>query len=115
MSISYHYPVILEWKESSAPYAFPFKFNHSWLSNDDFVNMVKVEWPLLSLESFSSRMEGFSLKLRLLKEKVKSWTHAKALEMKDKSFLIEDEINNILTSSPSGLFTLQINDRLQSL
>ena len=77
--------------------------------------MVKAKWPQLSLGSFSSGMEVFSMKLRLLKEKVKSWTHAKALEMKDKSFLIEDEINNILTSSPSGLFTHQINDRLRSL
>ena len=77
--------------------------------------MVKAEWPQLSLGSFSSGMEGFSMKLKLLKEKVKSWTHAKALDMKDMSFLIENEINNILKSSPSGLFTHQINDRLQSL
>ena len=35
--------------------------------------------------------------------------------MKDKSILIEDEINFILNSSSSGLLSLQINDRLWSL
>ena len=35
--------------------------------------------------------------------------------MKDKSILIENEINFILNSSSSGLLSLQINDRLWSL
>ena len=60
-------------------------------------------------------MEEFSLKLRLLKEKVKSWTHHKTLEMKGKIIHIEDEINILLNSSFSGIFILQINNRLWSL
>ena len=55
------------------------------------------------------------LKLRLLKEKLKSWTRDKTLEMKYKSILIEDEINFILNSSSSSLVSLHINDRLRSL
>ena len=35
--------------------------------------------------------------------------------MKDKSLLIEDEINNILNSSSSGLLCHQNNERLRSL
>ena len=60
-------------------------------------------------------MEDFSLKLRLLKEKVKSWTYDKTLEMKDKRIHIEEEINIILNSSSTGLFVLQENNRLRSL
>ena len=114
-SVSDHYSVILEWMEPSASCSFPFKFNHFWLSNDDFVILVREAWPQLSQGSSTSGMEEFSLKLRLLKEKVKSWTRDKTLEMKDKSILIEDEINFILNSPSSSLLSLQINDRLLSL
>ena len=116
-AISDHFSVVLEWRESSSPCIFPFKFNHSWLDFDDFVNMIRKEWLLLPHDSSYSGMESFSRKLRLLKKKIKDWTHHKSLEMKDKSFLIETKIHNLISSSPTGIYsceTLSILNSLQS-
>ena len=40
-SILDHFPVILEWKESTSLCVYPFKFNHFWLANDEFVTLIK--------------------------------------------------------------------------
>ena len=74
----------------------PFKFNHSWLSNVDFVKMVRAEGPLLSLEAPDAGMDDLSLKLGLLERKVKVWTREKTLEMREKSIRIEEEIKSLL-------------------
>ena len=72
----------------------------------DFVKMVRVEWPLLTLEAPVDGMEDLSFKLRLLKRKVKDWTREKTLEMREKSFHIEEEIKSLLDSLTSGLLVL---------
>ena len=60
-------------------------------------------------------MEGLSKKLRLLKRKVKSWTHEKTLAMKGKILFIEEEIHKLLGSSVSGLLSTLENHRLSTL
>ena len=90
-------------------------FNHTWLTNEYFVSMVREAWPNLSNESITLGMETFLLKLCLLKEKVKVWTHDKSLQMKDKIILIEAEINNLLLSSSSGLLSVHDNNKLLDL
>ena len=113
-AISDHYPVILEWRESTTHCVFPFKFNHSWLAFDDFINMIKNEWSLLSKDSTVS-MDTLSLKLRLLKAKIKAWTFHKSLEIKDKSIVIEKEIHILLTSSHSSILSSESLSSLKAL
>ena len=93
----------------------PYKFNHSWMPNVDFVKMVRVEWPLLTPEAPVDGMEDLSFKLRLLKRKVKDWTREKTLEMREKSFHIEEEIKSLLNSSTLGLLCSWNNTRLLAL
>ena len=38
--ISDHFPILLDWKDDQSPVAFPFKFNQSWLDNEDFIQMI---------------------------------------------------------------------------
>ena len=45
--ISNHFPVLLEWMDHQNSCAYPFKFNQSWLGNEDFVHMIRSEWPLI--------------------------------------------------------------------
>ena len=101
--VSAHYPVLFEWIDHPVSCPFPLKFNHSWLTNEDFVQMIRSEWPLISSVNPVDAMEDLSIKLRLLKGKVKDWTRNKSLEMKDKSILLEDETNSLLDSSSSGI------------
>ena len=60
-------------------------------------------------------MEDLSVKLRLLKRKVKDWTRIKSLEMRDKSILIENEIKSLLDSSSSGILGARDHTRLLAL
>ena len=83
--------------------AYPFKFNHSWLENEDFVQMIHSEWPLIQSDSQMDVMYILSYKLRVLKDKVKSWTKFESLKMKDKSVFLEEEISSLLSSSHSEI------------
>ena len=113
--VSDHYPVLFEWMDHPVSCPLPFKFNHSWLSNEDFVKMIRSERPLFSSRNPVGAMEDLSVKLRLLKGKVKDWTRSKSLEMKDKSILIDDEIKVLLESSSSGIMGARHQSRPQAL
>ena len=60
-------------------------------------------------------MFELSFKLRLLKDKVKSWTKAEAWKMQDKSVFLEEEINYLLSSSDSAILINDQQLRLNSL
>ena len=77
--------------------------------------MIRSEWPLISSRSPMDAMEDLFAKLRLLKGKVKDWTRTKSMEMKDKSILLEDEINSLLKSSTSGILGTLDQSRLIAL
>ena len=77
--------------------------------------MVRAEWPLLPHGVPTSQMDDLSLKLRLLKRKVKCWTRDKTMEMKEKIIIIKEEITNLLESTISGLLSTQENNRLLAL
>ena len=68
--------------EEPSIHNFPFKFNHAWILDEDFSRMVKEEWTRLPLGDHTDEMDALSQKLRLLKRKVKAWTHSKSLVMK---------------------------------
>ena len=113
--VSDHYPVLFEWIDHHVSCSLPFKFNHSWLANKDFVKMIRSEWSLFSSVNPVDAMEDLSVKLRLLKGTVKDWTKNKTLEMKDKSILLEDDINTLLESSSSGILGASDQSRLKAL
>ena len=113
--ISDHFSVILDWQDHRTDCAFPFKFNQSWLSNEEFKKMIRAEWPLILSDNPMDPMFDLSYKLRVLKDKVKSWTKLEARKMQYKSFLLEEEINSLLSSSVSALLTNDQQLRLISL
>ena len=113
--LSDHFPVILDWQDHRSSCALPFKFNQSWLSNEDFKKMIRSEWPLIHSDNPLDPMFDLSFKLRSLKSKVKTWTQNEAQKMKDKSILLEEEINSLLSSSVSALLTNDQQLRLISL
>ena len=77
--------------------------------------MIRTEWSLFPSVNLVDAMEDLSVKLRLLKGKIKDWTKNKTLEMKDKSILLEDEINTLLESSSSGILGASDQSRLKAL
>ena len=113
--ISYHFPVLLEWMDQQNPCAYPFKFNQSWLGNEDFIQLIRMEWPLIRLDDSLDVMHAFSCKLRLLKEKVKPWIKEESKRLKDKSYFLEEEISSLLLSSHSAILKDDQHHRLISL
>ena len=103
--ISDHFPVLLDWLDQQSTCAYPFKFNQSWLVNEEFVKMIRAEWPLIRSDNSMDAMFELSFKLRVLKDKVKSWTKVEARKMKDKSVFLEEEINSLLSSSHSAILS----------
>ena len=113
--ISDHFLVLLDWLDQQSTCAYPFKFNQSWLANEEFTKMISAEWPLTHSDNSMDTMFEFSYKLSVLKDKVKSWTKAEARKMQDKSVFLEEEINSLLSSSDSAILTNDQQLRLNSL
>ena len=97
--ISDHFPIVLEWIGQQKPRGYPFKFNHTWLDNEDFVQMVHSEWSHIQPYPSQDSMNDLCYRLRILKDKVKTWTKSEAIKMKDKSVALEEEISSLLYSS----------------
>ena len=100
--LSDHFPVILDWLDHQTDCALPFKCNQSWLTNEEFIKMIRAEWPLILSDNPMDPMFDLSYKLWVLKDKVKTWTKLEARKMQDKSFLLEEEINSLLSSLVSA-------------
>ena len=82
-------------------------FNRAWFLDEDFTKMVKEEWPRLLPGDHMDEMDSLSQKLRLMKTKVKVWTRCKSSEMKKDFIALDSEIKNLLSSSVSGILTLE--------
>ena len=65
--------------------------------------MVRAEWPLFHSSDQLDDMKDLSFKIRLLKEKVKSWTKRETQKMKEKSSYLEDEIRSLLNLTQSAI------------
>ena len=113
--ISDHFPILLEWTSHQNPCAYPFKFNHSWLKNEDFNHLIRTEWPIIQLNEQMDDMKDMYIKLRILKEKVKSWTKKEAHMLKEKSAYLEEEICSILNLSQLAILSTDQQSRLISL
>ena len=77
--------------------------------------MVRTKWPLILSIDSKDAMNDLSIKLRLLKGKVRSWTKNETLKLKDKSAIMEDEINSLLHCSHSAILSAEEQCRLTSL
>ena len=77
--------------------------------------MIRTEWPHIHSDASLDAMNNLSFKLRLLKEKVKSWTKVESKKLKDKSVYLEDEISTILHSSQSAILNDEQQSRLSTL
>ena len=69
--ISDHYPVCLEWNKSLGSCNYPFKFNRSWLNDNDFFSWFTDRWSSLSPSPLGSELDHLTYKLSTLKLAIK--------------------------------------------
>ena len=58
----------------------PFKFDHSWLKNEELCEMIRVFWANIKCPGNLNVMYIFIYKLRVLKREFVSWTKGKTIE-----------------------------------
>ena len=85
---------------------YPYKFNHVWLKDHDFTQMVKKVWPLLQPANSEDDMCILSQNLRMLKKELKVWTRNKTSEIEKDSHILDLEIRALLTFSTSSILSL---------
>ena len=74
-----HFPVALHLDVNPLDTFRPFKFDHSWLKNEDFCHMIRAFWANIICPRNLNVMDIFIFKLKALKEVV-SWTKRKNME-----------------------------------
>ena len=84
-SISDHSPIVLQFEQELVEANYSFKFNHTWLKDVSFYQMVRDFLLFVSIPEGLNEMERLVLKLKKLKVKVVEWIKRKVLQ--DKSML----------------------------
>ena len=103
--ISDHYPVCLECNKSLGSCNYLFKFNRSWLNDNDFVSWFTDWWSRLSPSSQGSELDHLSYKLCTLKLEVKDRIKDKSSHMESKSQRLDEDIKSLLSSSSFGILS----------
>eukprot|EP01018_Ginkgo_biloba_P039380 Gb_12932 [translate_table: standard] len=99
-----HFPVLLVLTEVGKRPPSRFKFNHGWLAEDDFVQLVKGLWLPFDCTLVESASIQFESKLKRIKLNSINWAHAK--KIKDEKDLVEVEksLEELYESEAEGFF-----------
>jgi len=113
--LSDHIPVCLQIDWGQDKISYPFKYNHHWYDNNEFQQLVRSFWLRDHGISDWSPMDRFSEKLRLLKCEVKLWARERKKQDEKELCSIEDDMANIFTKNPLGLYTKEDKVLLSAL
>ena len=94
--ISYHFPIILEWKGGREKVPCPFRFNHTWLLVDDFDEFIRYTWDSIFKPN---PIYTLLMKLKVLRSTVITWEKNKKFELKCALVEIEEQILDLLLST----------------
>jgi len=113
--ISDHVPVCLQLDVESHDSHYPFKFNHMWLEDPEFVEMVKHFWATVDYGEGRFFMDRFMGKLRKLKKVVKNWDRLQKKARSESLCHIEAAIDLIFENCEMGFFSAPERELLSSL
>lgn len=102
-SIYDHKPICLQL--DGVPYVprYPFKFNHSWVRDEYFCQLVRSSWRDIYIPRNANAMDRFGYKVKGLKILVSKWVKLKRMQDDQELREIEDILdqtygNNMLSS-----------------
>jgi hypothetical protein len=81
-----HAPILVQFENLQFPTAYPFKLNSTWLVEEEFSTIVKEVWNDQGFNIESSIQQIFVWKLKVLKQRIKTWVK---LQRKNKLFRLE--------------------------
>jgi hypothetical protein len=94
--------VVLQIEQEKEKIKFPFKFNSVWLTEPDFVFLVRSNWHKLVMIEFSSPMDSLVHKLKLLKSLVIKWERNKKFISKEELVQLEVDLDLLYSTLPGG-------------
>jgi hypothetical protein len=101
-----HAPIFLQLRSPDRLISPPFKFNHNWLTEVDYTDLVTTVWRDPIFLSEDNAQHRLFWKLQVLKARSKSWFHEKSNFEKARLVAQEAEICQIIKlSSTSSLST----------
>lgn len=112
---SNHSPIFLEIEDANLKPGSPFKFNATWLSEQDFHVLVKDCWTHYSRELGLPSTIVISHILTHLKGKTISWIKAKLKRDKEELVRIETELKHLKSLGLNNYASLQSKDHLINL
>jgi hypothetical protein len=110
-----HNPVCLQLEASGEVTHFPFKFNHAWLKEADFLYLVRSSWKNFRGSNETSASKYLVSKLKFLKKVVIQWQKEKVLKIRTELDSVVNQIQNIFLSFPSQIFLEDIKNLLIKL
>jgi hypothetical protein len=113
--LSDHAPVLLQLRHTELSRSSPFKFNHSWLTSTDYIELVKETWTDPLFNSEANPQIRLVWKLKVLKTKTKHWFHLKHIEDQACLLSLEAEISNLTYRATNTSWTVEESDRLNRL
>ena len=114
-NISDHFPIALHFDVNPLDAFKPFKFDHSWLKNEDFCQMIRVFWANIICPGNLNVMELIVFKLKALKKEVTSWTKRKTTENRASLQQIETDISDMRLSNLPGSYLTEDKDNMSAL
>ena len=113
--ISDHYPIYLEILGPHKKPKAPFKFNHGWLQDPSYINMVKELWNTNLIDRSESLAKGFCSNLSQLKNLSIKWAKEKHQKENLALLLIESELSTLLDERGLGFSTAEDKSHLVDL
>jgi hypothetical protein len=113
--ISDHSAVCLQLEAFGEVSHFPFKFNHAWLKEEDFIRLIKSFWTNYRGCFETSASNFLVTKLKHLKKAVIQWQKEKALKLRTELDIVVNQIQNLFLSYPSQIFPENIKNLLFKL
>jgi len=109
-----HAPIVLQLRLSEPPKPAPFKFNHSCLALEDYIQLVNETWTDHRFTADVNPQTRRVWKLQALKSKTKHWFHMKSIADQSSLLSLESEISK-LTLSSTKMPCSDDTDRLKRL
>jgi hypothetical protein len=103
-TISDHNPICLQLDSFSHNSKPPFKFNSTWIKDQDFASLIKQSWNSMSHWSDSSSIQLLCSKLNNLKKAVISWQRDKKTQLQSELLQIESKMVVIFDKCLTQIF-----------
>eukprot|EP00253_Pinus_taeda_P006944 PITA_06944 len=113
--VSDHRPIMLTWPPSGVKMGFPFKFNHTYLHEPTFNELIINVWKEMFDSSCLSPPHSLREKLSVLKKVVKDWEVGNKKKEKMELQLIQQELDSILRVANSSALSFCMKCHLRVL